>query len=34
MNFNTNLTQFLQEDEELLTKYDDTNEKKQVKFIS
>ncbi len=34
MNFNTNLTQFLQKDEELFSKYDDTKEKKQVKFIS
>lgn len=34
MNFNTNLTQFLQEDDELFSKYDDTKEKKQVKLIS
>ena len=34
MNFNTNLTQFLQKDEELFSKYDDTKEKKQVKLIS
>ena len=34
MNFTTNLTQFLQEDEELFSKYDDTKEKEQVKFIS
>ena len=34
MNFNTNLTQFLQKDEELFSKYDYTKEKKQVKFIS
>ena len=34
MNFNTNLTQFLQKDKELFSKYDDTKEKKQVKLIS